>query len=100
MKSCIGDLNRLKANTLRASASEGLSFRLGGDVSRCWRLYTTSGTLGAGAVVITQEGSVLNALSLGSSLIVRKSYFSLKYHCLGGKKNSFNSGCWVEKIIS
>lgn len=45
-----------------------------------------SGTLGMGAVVITQEDSVLNALSLGCSLIVRRSYFSLKYHCLGGKK--------------
>lgn len=45
-----------------------------------------SGTLETGAVVMTQEGSVLNALSLGYSLIVRRSYFSLKYHYLDGKK--------------
>lgn len=45
-----------------------------------------SGTLGTGAVVMTQEGSVLNALSLGYSLIVRRFYFSLKYHYLDGKK--------------
>lgn len=45
-----------------------------------------SGTLGTGAVVMTQEGSVLNALSLGYSLIGRRSYFSLKYHYLDGKK--------------
>lgn len=59
-----------------------------------------SGTLETGAVVMTQEGSVLNALSLGYSLIVRRSYFSLKYHYLDGKKKSFDSGYWVEKIIS
>lgn len=45
-----------------------------------------SGTLGKGAMVMTQEGSDLNTLSLCYSLIVRRSYFSLKYHCLAGKK--------------
>lgn len=59
-----------------------------------------SGNLGTGAVVMTQEGLVLNALSLGYSLIGRTSYSSLKYHYLDGKKKSFDSGCWVEKIIS
>lgn len=58
-----------------------------------------SGTLETGAVVMTQEGSVLNALSLGYSLIVRRSYFS-EISLLRWKKKSFDSGYWVEKIIS
>lgn len=96
MKSRIGDLNRQKANALRFSASEVISFCFCGDVSQCWRSHITSGALLLGSC---GKGSILNDLSLNYSLIMkRRSHFPLEI--IVRSKESFNWGCWVEKITS
>lgn len=92
IKSCIGDLNRLKANTLRASAPEVLSFCFCGDVSRCWRSHTTSGALGIGSCGNDTGRQCSEWLATQLQSYSEKVLFLFENHCLGGK-NMFQQ--WV-----